>query len=344
MNYDVIIIGAGQAGLSMGYYLKKSNLTFLIIDRVSEIGEVWKKRYDSLTLFSPRSYSSLPGLTFGGNQNEYPRKDEVAEYLSTYAKKFSLPIQLNTTVHKLTKDEKNFTVGTNCGELLAKNIIVSTGPFQMPIIPNYSKFLSPNVYQVHSSEYKNQSQLKDGSVLVVGGGNSGAQIAVELSKERKVYLSVGQKMRFLPQVIGTKNLFWWFDKFGLLNANINTKVGQFLSKQHDPIFGFELKNLIRNGKIDLKSRTRSINDDLITFEDNTQIHVDNVIWSTGFKSDYSWIEIEDVFDSKGNPIHKRGVTTIQGLYFLGLPWQFRRGSGLLYGVGKDAEYLFQCFQ
>lgn len=265
----------------------------------------------------------------------------MVEYLSTYAKFFSLPIQLNTSVQKLSKAGNSFTIKTNVGEFHAKNIVVATGPFQTPFIPKFSSNLSSTVYQVHSSEYKNQNQLKEGSVLVVGGGNSGAQIAVELSKERKVYLSIGQKMMFLPQTIGTKNLFWWFDKLGLLNVNINTNVGLFLSKRHDPIFGLELKNLIKNATVELKSRTQSIHNDLFYFEDHTQLHVDNVIWSTGFKEEYSWIQIDDLIDSNGDPIHQRGVTTIEGLYFLGLPWQFRRGSGLLYGVGKDANYLYQ---
>ena len=340
MHYDVIIIGAGQAGLSMGYHLKKSNLSFLILDKANEIGEVWRNRYDSLTLFSSREYSSLPGMTFKGSKDEYPTKDEVADYLSSYAVKFSLPIQFSTVVQKLQKNKDIFLLSTNQGIYTSRNIIVATGAFQTPLVPDFSKFLSSNVSQIHSSQYKNQSQLNEGSVLVVGGGNSGAQIAVELSIKRKVYLSVGKKIKYLPQKIGNKDIFWWFDKLGVLKANIYTKIGQFLSKRPDPIFGYKLKSLIKNGKIDLKSRTQSINDDFINFEDDTRIKVNNVIWSTGFKPDYSWIEIENIVDVKDYPNHKRGVTSVKGLYFLGLPWQFRRGSALLYGVGSDAEYLF----
>jgi putative flavoprotein involved in K+ transport len=339
MMYDVIIIGAGQAGLSMGYHLKKNNLSFLILDSGKGVGEVWRERYDSLVLFTTRSYSALPGLQFEGEQNDYPTKDEVADYLSYYAKKFSLPVQLNTTVQRMLKAENGFSIRTNNGELTARQVVVATGPFQTPFIPKVSEHLSDDVYQIHSSQYRNPKQLKKGSALVVGGGNSGAQIAVELSKERDVYLSVGHKMKFFPQVFGKKNIFWWFEKLGLLHADVNSKVGRFLRRQSDPIFGLELKTLIKQGKVILKPRTISIENDKFLFEDVSQIKVNNVIWSTGFKSDYRWIDIPDVFNEKGFPIHDRGITSIEGLYFLGLPWQYRRGSGLLYGVGEDAAYL-----
>ncbi|CAK6471646.1 putative oxidoreductase CzcO [Peribacillus frigoritolerans] len=341
MIYDVIVIGAGQAGLSMGYYLNSTDLSFLILDKGKEVGEVWRKRYDSLTLFTPRFCSSLPGLTLDGNHNTYPAKDEIAEYLSSYAKRFSLPIKHNTYVQKLTQLKNEFEILTDQGVLTARNVVIATGPFQTPFFPEFSKVLSENTYQVHSSDYKNSMQLKDGSVLVVGGGNSGAQIAVELSKERKVYLSVGQKMKFLPQDFGNKSIFWWFDKLGILNVNVKSKVGKVLKKQRDPIFGFELKSLLKSGSISLKPRTTSIYKDNFIFNDGSELNVNNVIWSTGFKSDYCWINIPKLLNEKDFPLHERGITSINGLYFLGLPWQYHRGSALLQGVGKDAEYLFQ---
>ena len=223
----------------------------------------------------------------------------------------------------------------------ANNVVIATGPFQNPFIPEFSKALSNKVHQIHSSEYRNPKQLKDGSVLIVWGGNSGAQIAVELSEEREVYLSVGHKIRVLPQDVGNKSIFWWFDKLGLLSINVHSKVGQLLKRQPDPIFGYELKTLLKNGKFILNPRTKSINGDTILFEDGSQIKVENVIWPTGFKSNYGWIDIKQIFNHKGLPIHLRGITPIRGLYFLGIPWQYRRGSALLQGVGDDAEYLFQ---
>jgi putative flavoprotein involved in K+ transport len=146
-------------------------------------------------------------------------------------------------------------------------------------------------------------------------------------------------MKFFPLEIMGKSIFWWFKKLGLLNANINGLLGYFISKQDDPIFGKELKYLIQEGKIKVKPRTESISEDIIYFADNSQIQVQNVIWATGFYSDYSWIQIPNVLDHRGRPLHQRGVTSVKGLYFLGLPWQYRRGSALIGGVGDDAEYL-----
>lgn len=340
MIYDVVVIGGGQAGLSMGYYLKQTKLSFLILEKGCSVGESWKNKYDSLTLFTPRSYSSLPGLSLGGDKKKYPSKDEISDYLSFYANTFSLPIQLNTSVLNLDK-KGHFILNTTQGVFLSRNVIVATGPFQNPFIPEFSQLLSENILQLHSSKYKNPNQLKRGDTLVVGGGNSGAQIAAEISMERKVYLSVGQQLKFLPQDIANRSIFWWFDKLGVLKANVHSKVGQFIKNTPDPIFGFELKSQLNEGRVILKPRATSANKNDIFFDDNSSLKVSNVIWSTGFKSDYSWIQIPTVLDQKGIPIHQRGITSMNGLFFLGLPWQYRRGSALLQGVGTDAKYIVE---
>lgn len=339
MIYDVLVIGAGQAGLSMGYFLKKTKLSFLLLDQGSGIGESWRTRYDSLTLFTPRFFSSLPGLTLKGDPSDYPTKDEVGDYLSRYAKTFSLPVKLQTVITKLDKEGDWFVLSTNQGEYRSKQVVVATGPFQQPNIPEFSKYLSDDVFQLHSSEYKNHAQLLNGSTVVVGGGNSGAQIAVELADNRDVYLSVGHKPKFLPQDIGGKSIFWWFDKLGLLEANVNSRVGKMIKNKPDPIFGYELKTKLKDGGIHQKPKAVSANKDQIIFKDHSKVEVNNVIWSTGFKPDYNWIRIPLNFNEKGMPIHRRGVTSVKGLYFIGLPWQYRRGSALLQGVGEDAKYL-----
>lgn len=340
MFYDVLVIGAGQAGLAMGYYLKQTKLSFLILDKGSAIGESWKKRYDSLTLFTPRSYSLLPGLSLKGEEKIYPTKDEMTDYLSLYANNFSLPIQFNTTVKRLDKEE-HFILYTTQGEYHCRNVIIATGPFQESFIPEFSHLLSENILQVHSSKYKNPSQLQEGTTVVVGGGNSGAQIAVELSHSKEVYLSVGHQVRFLPQNIGNKSIFWWFDKLGVYKASVHSKVGQFIKNKPDPIFGFELKSQIKRDKVLIKPRVTSADHHQLYFDDGSSLEVSNVIWSTGFKSDYSWINIPSVVDEKGLPIHQRGVTNSRGLSFLGLAWQYSRGSALLQGVGTDAKYIVE---
>ncbi|MEK4029973.1 NAD(P)/FAD-dependent oxidoreductase [Pseudobacillus sp. FSL P4-0506] len=342
--YHTVVIGAGQAGLAMGYYLKQLKQPFIILDRAQKVGEEWSKRYDSLVLFTPRGYSSLPGLRMEGESQGFPSKDEVARYLNTYASVFDLPIQLNTEVEHVWKENNHFSIKTNREEFKATNVVVATGPFQKPRIPDFAKNLSVDIIQLHSSQYKNPADLQKGTVLVVGGGNSGAQIAVELSKERETYLSISQKMRFLPLKIGNKSIFWWLDKIGILKASHNSWIGRRVQARGDTIFGSELKEAIGNGRITLKERTVHGNETILQFKDQSALEAQNIIWATGFISDYSWLDIKGGFNDRGTPIHHRGKTSVPGLYFLGLPWQHRRGSALLQGVGDDAEYIMHDIQ
>jgi putative flavoprotein involved in K+ transport len=229
--YDTIVIGAGQAGLASSYYLKKANKKFIVIDKCNEIGEAWKERYDSLVLFTPRMYSSLPGLPLTGDQQGLPVKDEVVKYLKEYVEKFQLPVQLNEKIEHVSKVGNYFLVKTNKNEYKAQNVIVATGPFQTPNIPEFSKQLPNTIHQLHSSYYKNPNQLVEGSALVVGGGNSGAQIAVELSKVKKTYLAVSNKINYLPLKIFGKSIFWWFGKLGILQASNNSLLGKVIQKK-----------------------------------------------------------------------------------------------------------------
>lgn len=337
--YHTIVIGAGQAGLAMGYYLTQSNNNFLILDKGNNIGQVWRSRYDSLTLFTSRMYSSLPGLPLEGDAQGLPTKEEIALYLETYAAKFKLPIQLETEVLKVAHKNDVFSVETNKGILTARNIVIATGPFHHKYIPHFAEKLSCDVIQLHSSEYKNPSQLKPGNVIVVGGGNSGAQIAVELSGTKNTFLSVSQKLRFLPLKMGGRSIFWWFDKLGILKATNTSIIGKRVQQSGDPIFGFELKKAIKEWEVTLKEKVINIEKNDVFFKDNTKVQVDNVIWATGFKQKYSWIDIDNIYNKKGLIKHQRGLTAIKGLYFLGLPWQHKRGSALLQGVGEDAKYI-----
>ncbi|MBS4201071.1 NAD(P)-binding domain-containing protein [Bacillus sp. FJAT-49732] len=344
MVYDVIVIGGGQAGLAMGYYLRKTSLSFLILDNNELVGDAWRKRYDSLVLFTPRSYSSLPGLEVEGDPSGYPTKNEIANYLEQYGKTFNLPIQLKCEVTKVRKENGQYHIVTKDSLIKSKKVIIATGPFHTPRIPSFAKDLPKDIVQLHSSEYKNQTQLNHGSVLVVGGGNSGAQIAVELSSIHETYLSIGHKIRFLPLSIGKKSFFWWCEKIGLLKASGDSFIGKKFKGKPDPIFGFELRERIKNKEVKLKARSKSIKGNIIQFEDSSTLRVQNVIWATGFNKDYSWIDIPNLFDRNGYIKHERGITENEGLYFLGLPWQHRRGSALLLGVGDDAEYLAHHIQ
>lgn len=341
-TYNTIIIGGGQAGLAMGYYLKRKKRSHLILEGNARIGDSWRERYDSLKLFTPRSHSALPGLTLKGNQNGYPLKDEIADYLLAYQEKYELPISLNSKVQKITKNDGKFKISTTSNEVFScENVIIATGPFQAPFTPKMSKLIKSDIYQCHTVDYRNPSQIQNGKTLIVGGGNSGMQIAIELIKESKeVYLSLGKKPRFFPYTILNKSIFWWLGILGILRFTVNSKIGKKI-RENDPIIGKEIKPFIKNKRINIFPRAIKAEENKIHFEDGQYIQPENIIWATGFKSDYSYIDItnKSVFDEEGYPIHNRGVTAETGLYFIGLPWQYRRGSGLLLGVGTDAKYL-----
>lgn len=335
----ILVIGAGQAGLSLGYYLSQRSASFLLVDSCQQIGDSWRNRYDSLTLFTPKAYSSLPGLRMPGNQWEYPTKDEMAEYMASYQQHFSIPVSLNTTVLKVEKSGDGFYVETNKGSYQAKQVIISTGPFQKPYVPEMANQLAEDVYQVHTSLYANPEQLPDGPVVIVGAGSSGGQIAVECSREREVILSMSKPITYLPYKFLGRSLFWWYDKLGLLEKGPETRIGKKMRAKPDPMYGFELKKLIEANVIKVKPRAVHARQALIEFADQSTVHVKNVIWATGYYSDYSWIKIPTLFDQNGEIIHKKGISSVHGLYFLGLPWQTSRGSGLVGWVGRDAKFI-----
>ncbi|SEG72120.1 NAD(P)/FAD-dependent oxidoreductase [Paenibacillus sp. UNC499MF] len=345
MNHvEVIIIGGGQAGLAMGYFLKRKGIPFLILDAHKRTGDSWRSRYDSLTLFTPRMYSSLPGMKFPGVPDGLPAKDETADYLEAYAKAFDLPIRHQTKVHSLTKHEHGFKIETGQETFIARQVVVATGPFHEPVIPDFAKKLPEEVMQIHSSGYKNVSQLADGPVLVVGGGNSGAQIAVELSGHRQVTISASRPMSFKPMRIFGKNIFWYFETFGLLKAGKESPLGSWLKKQPEQVYGTELKALLKKGVVSLRQRAVDADSGEILFEDAARMKAANIIWATGFRSDYPWIGIPEAADANGKPIHVKGVSKAKGLYYVGLPWQTCRGSALLGWMARDAEYLAEIIE
>jgi putative flavoprotein involved in K+ transport len=336
-HVEVVVIGAGQAGLAMGYYLAQQGRRFVILDGTSRIGNSWRSRYDSLRLFTPAAYNNLPGFPFPAEPDHYPTKDEVADYLELYARKYQLPVTLNCQVRRVTRAAKGYRVETETHLYQADQVVIATGPFHRPYTPPIASQLGPSVYQVHSSQYKNPSQLPTGPVLVVGAGNSGAQIAEELSQTRKVYLSIGSRPPYRPQRVLGISLFWWLEKLGIMNLTQETWLGRKLSKS-DPLIGTDLKRLARQNGVELLDRTVEAAGSAVTLADGRRLPVTNIIWATGFRPDFSWVQLP-VLDERGRPIHKRGVTDAPGLYFLGLRWQHTQGSGLLGGVGRDAAFL-----
>jgi putative flavoprotein involved in K+ transport len=335
-SFDVIVIGAGQAGLAMGYYLKQLGLNFVLLEKAQRVGDSWRNRYDSLTLFTPAEYDSLPGLNFPAPKGSYPNKNQVADYLERYAKHFALPVQLQTEIETLEKRGDVFYLETNRGAFEAARVIVATGPFQTPFIPRLAKELDSSILQLHSSTYFNKGQLPDGEVLVVGSGNSGLQIAEELLASHSVTVAQGKPQPFLPQKLLGQSLFWWMERLGVSRVTATSRLGQRL-KERDPVIGSSLSRLRQKG-LTLVSKVVEAKGQTITFADGKTLKPQSIIWATGFRSDYSWVRLP-VFDTGGKPIHREGITSVDGFYFLGLSWQRTRGSALLGWVGQDAAFL-----
>jgi putative flavoprotein involved in K+ transport len=335
-RYDVAVIGAGQAGLAIGYFLRRQGKRFVILDAAASIGSAWRARWDSLVLFTPRRYDSLPGLVFPGDPNGYPTRDEVVAYLENYGAAFALPLDLGTSVRSLTQEGETFVLDLDDRTVEARQVVVATGPFQTPRIPDFAGELAPEVFQTHSQGYRAPSDVPEGSVLVVGGGNTGYQIAEELSSTHNVSLAVGTHQKPLPQKLLGRDLFWWLVTTRLFKTSIDSRLGRKLSRR-DTLIGSSPKGL-RQREVAMKPRVIGASGRRVSFVDGSDLAVDAVIWATGFSLDHSWIQLP-IADDDGAARHRRGVTDVPGLYFLGLPWQHTRGSALLGWVKEDAEYI-----
>jgi putative flavoprotein involved in K+ transport len=334
---DVVVVGGGQAGLAMAWHLRRQGMRFLVLEAGRELGHVWRARWDSLKLFSPAQYSSLPGMPFPAPADTYPTKEPVADYLQAYATAFDLPVAFNARVDDLRRVGGTFEVRAGDDVYRARQVVVATGPFQVPFIPPAAQQLDASVTQLHSAAYRNPQAVPDGPVLVVGGGNSGFQIAEELAPSRQVDLSIGARVPMLPQRLLGRDLFWWLTRLGLLRATATSRLGRRMRARGEFVIGSNRRRLHRAG-VRFQPRLVDADGHLVRFADGGTVQVRTVIWATGFRSDYSWIHVPGLF-TDGRVAHRRGVTEVPGLYFLGLSWQHTRGSALLGFVGDDAAYL-----
>jgi putative flavoprotein involved in K+ transport len=335
-RYDVAVIGAGQAGLAVGRFLAQQRKRFLIVEAADSVGAAWRSRWDSLILFTPRAYDALPGLAFPGDPDGYPTRDEVIAYLERYAAHFQLPIALSSPVRSLTRERDAFVLETGEKRILADQVIVATGPFQEPVVPALAAELSDEVFQTHSTGYRRPADVPEGRVLVVGGGNTGFQIAKELSASREVHLAIGSRQKPLPQRLLGRDLFWWLTTLGLLSKTVESRLGRRL-RSRDTLIGSSPREVERHG-VHLRPRAVRGEGRTIGFADGSELEFDAVIWATGYRPDHSWIELP-VTDGDGRLRHRRGVTEVPGLYFLGLSWQHTRGSALLGFVADDAAFI-----
>jgi putative flavoprotein involved in K+ transport len=334
---EVIVIGGGQAGLAMGYFLAEQGRRFTILEAAEAPAAAWRARWDSLRLFTPVRYDGLPGMPFSGDPDRYPCRDEVVNYLTDYAHRFELPIELGSRVRSISRAEYGYLVELDDRTYESDQVVVATGPFQVPRTPAFAKRLDPEVVQLHSGAYRTPEAIPEGAALVVGGGNTGFQIAAELAGSHEVHLAIGSRQTPLPQRILGRDLFWYLEATGLIRKSTVSRIGRRLAGR-DTLIGSSPRALRRRHGVRLHARAVQAAGTKVSFSDGTSLDVRSVIWATGFGVDHSWIDVP-VLDEEDRLVHQRGVTESPGLYFLGLSWQHTRGSALLGWVKDDAEYI-----
>lgn len=343
---ETVVIGGGQAGLAVGYHLSQRGLPHVILDESDRIGDAWRTRWDSLRLFTPARYSALPGMPFPGAPMSYPTKDEVADYLEAYAREFRLPVRSGVRVDRLSRVGDQYEVVCGDRSLRAQNVVVASGPSHEPRIPSFAVEIDTRIVQLHSSEYRNPAQLRDGGVLVVGAGNSGAEIAVELAPRHETWLSgpdTGQE----PTRAGSRPdrvlmPLMWFMATRVLR--VTNPIGRKVRDQFtDPPRGIPLGRVRRRditaAGIERVPRTTGVDGGRPRLADGRVLDVANIVWCTGFTPGLGWIDPSLATHGR-LPTHDRGIVqSPPGLYFVGLLFQYSLSSALLGGVGRDAEHV-----
>jgi putative flavoprotein involved in K+ transport len=341
---DTIVIGAGQAGLSVGYYLKKQGRSFTILDANQRIGGSWRTRtWNSLRLFTPARYDGLPGWPFPAPGWAYPTARETADYLEAYADRFQLPVRLDTRVDRLTKQGDRYVVESGERRFVATHVVVATGFYGVPAVPEFASELDPRIVQMHSSEYREPAQLQPGDVLLVGAGNSGADIAIEVSRTHRTWLS-GRDKGQIPIRIESRAArlvlpILWFVAGHVLTVKtpLGRKVRPHVLENGAPLIRVKSDDLQAAG-VERVPKVLGVSDGRPLLEDGRVMDVSNVIWCTGFRQDFSWIDVP-VFDGNPGPIHERGVAPEPGLYFVGLDFLYSFASENVGGVRRDARYI-----
>jgi putative flavoprotein involved in K+ transport len=340
---DVLIIGAGQAGLAVGYHLRRRGRQVLLVDRNGRIGDSWRARWDSLKLYSPASCDGLPGMPFPAGKTSYPTKDEMADYLEAYASRFELPVRLGTAVEELTQEEGRFVARADGSRIEAESVVVASGVFAKPYVPAFADELDPAITQLHSSAYRNLAQLQDGPVLVVGASHSGADIAHEAASAHEVVLS-GRDTGQLPASIESRRgraLFRGLFLVGTHVLTVDTPMGRRMRPhiRHGgaPLLRFRRSDLRKAGVERVLERTVGVREGLPVLDGDRVLDVRNVVWCTGFRPDFRWIKLPLEVGEDGYPVQYRGASTTPGLYFVGLPFLHSFASMLIGGAGRDAE-------
>jgi putative flavoprotein involved in K+ transport len=339
--HDIVVIGAGQAGLALGYFLQQQHEEFVIVDAGAQIGESWSKRWQSLRLFTPAQFDGLPGFPFPAPRDTFPTKDEMAAYLAAYAARFELPITFERRVQRLRAHDDGYALDTDRGSILARRVVIATGANPVSKRPAFAGQVDPGTLQIHSSEYREPSDLPPGDVLVVGAGTSGVDISLELASTHRVFLS-GRLTFRIPSLLlhHAGDLYWWF----VSNAvTIRTPIGR---KARRKILGGAGAPLLRAGAEELDAahvervpRVAGILDGQPQLADDRILPVRSIVWCTGYKPDFSWVDLP-VTDSFGWLATESGVCPVApGVYAVGMPFQYGLTSALIGGVGRDAARI-----
>ena len=346
-RFDTVVVGAGQAGLSAGYHLKRASRSFVILDANDRIGGSWRTRYDSLKLFTPSWAVKLPGWRFPKASARYPTRDQMADYLEAYVARFNLPVRTGVDVQRIGRDGERYVLTLDDGRIEADHVIVASGADRDPRVPAFSRELDPGIVQMHSGAYRNPSQLRNGGVLVVGAGNSGADISLDVVGAHPTWLS-GPDRGHVPVSIDTwvaQNVVFRLIRFvGIHVLTLRTPFGRKAkakeASQGDMLVRVKPKQLVAAG-IERVPKTVGVSGGLPMLEDGRVLDVANVIWCTGYRHDLSWIELP-IFGEDGELQHERGIVTSEpGLYFVGLFFQYSAASSVIPGVPRDAKFVVE---
>jgi putative flavoprotein involved in K+ transport len=339
-HVDVLVVGAGQAGLGSAYRLtRRPGLRVMVVDRAAP-GQSWLDRWDSLVLFTPRRFSRLPGLPFPDGPTRCPTRTEMAGYLRSYARHAELPVRTGVDVRHLTREGGCFVAGTSTGPVRAQHVVVANGPFRRRHVPAAAAGLAPEVHQLHSQDYRCPADVPPGAVLVVGGGNSAAQLAVELAATHAVTVASPRPLWYLPVSLLGVDLYWWSYLTGVLNASSRSPVSRHVQRRGDAVIGTELRDLARTGRVRmLPHRVVGADGRQVRLADGSSVAVESVLWCTGFRPDTAWIAVPGATAADGTPVHTAGASPVPGLHWMGLPWQTRLNSSIIDGVDRDARSL-----
>jgi putative flavoprotein involved in K+ transport len=341
---ETLVIGGGQAGLAAGYQLSQRDLPHKIIDANERVGDAWRNRWDSLRLFTPNRLNRLPGMRFPGFRWGFPSKDEWADYLESYARKFDLPVETGVRVDRLTREGDRFVATSGDRRFEADNVVVAMSSWQRPRVPDYAPELDPEIVQLHVAEYKNPGQLEEGDTLVVGAGNSGAEVAIELARTHRVLLSGAGNgaVPFRPESVPARVLMPFvgrviFHRVLTTNTPIGKKARPKWISTGEPLIRVKPKDLTAVG-VERVPRVTGVQSGLPQLEDGRSVEVANVVWCTGFHPGFSWIDLPVLGPQE--PLHRRGVVESEpGLYFIGLKFLYSVSSEQIQGVGRDADYI-----